>query len=55
MFSESKSGTSTDKRLPLKECLDFIREGDKFTFTRVDSVCRNSLDLQLFSEGFIMI
>ena len=24
-----------------------MREGDEFTFTRVDRVCRNSLDLQL--------
>ena len=47
IFSESQSGTSTDKRLKLKECLGFVREGDEFTFTRVDRVCRNSLDLQL--------
>ena len=47
IFSESQSGTSTDKRLQLKECLEFMREGDEFTFTRVDRVCRNSLDLQL--------
>ena len=47
IFSESQSGTSTDKRLKLKECLEFVREGDEFTFTRVDRVCRNSLDLQL--------
>ena len=47
IFSESQSGTSTDKRLPLKECLEFMKEGDEFIFTRVDRVCRNSLDLQL--------
>ena len=47
IFSESQSGTSIDKRLRLKECLEFMREGDEFTFTRVDRVCRNSLDLQL--------
>ena len=47
IFSESQSGTSTDKRLQLQECLEFMREGDEFTFTRVDRVCRNSLDLQL--------
>ena len=47
IFSESQSGTSTDKRLQLKECLEFMREGDEFTFTRVDRVCRKSLDLQL--------
>ena len=44
IFSESKSNTSTDKRLQLRECLEFIRDGDEFTFTRVDRFCRNSLD-----------
>ena len=47
IFSESQSGTSTDKRLQFKECLEFMREGDEFTFTGVDRVCRNSLVLQL--------
>ena len=47
IFTEAQSGTSTDKRLKLKEYLEFVREGDEFTFTRVDRVCRNSLDLQL--------
>ena len=47
IFSESQSGTSTDKRPQLKECLEFMREGDQFTFTMVDRVCRNSYDLQV--------
>ena len=47
IFAEEQSGTSTDKRLQLKECLEFMREGDEFTFTRVDRVCRNSLHLQV--------
>ena len=47
IFSESQSETTTDKREQLKQCLEFVREGDEFTFTRVDRVCRNSLDLQL--------
>ena len=46
IFSESQSGTSMDKRPQLKECLEFMREGDVFTFTMVDRVCRNSYDLQ---------
>ena len=29
IFSESQSGTSTNKRLQLKECLEFMREGDE--------------------------
>ena len=45
IFSEEQSGTSTDNRKQLKECLEFMREGDEFTFTMVDRVCRNSYDL----------
>ena len=47
IFSESQSGTSTENRQQLKECLQFMREGDHFCFTMIDRVCRNSLDLQL--------
>ena len=47
IFSEEQSGTSTDNRKQLKECLEFMREGDEFTFTMVDRVCRNSYDLQV--------
>ena len=46
IFAEEQSGTSTDNRKQLKECLEFMREGDCFTFTMVDRVCRNSYDLQ---------
>ena len=47
IFAEEQSGTSTDNRKQLKECLEFMREGDEFTFTMVDRVCRNSYDLQV--------
>ena len=47
IFAEEQSGTSTDNRKQLKECLEFMREGDCFTFTMVDRVCRNSYDLQV--------
>ena len=47
IFKEQVSGTSTDGRDQLRECLDFVREGDWFCFTRIDRVCRNILDLQL--------
>ena len=46
IFAEEQSGTSTDNRKQLKECLEFMREGDCCTFTMVDRVCRNSYDLQ---------
>ena len=37
-------------RLILKECLEFVKEGDEFTFTRVNRVCRNNLELQLLGK-----
>ena len=47
IFEEKVSATSTQGRDKLRECLDFVREGDEFVFTRIDRVCRNILDLQL--------
>ena len=50
IFAEEQSGTSTDNRKQLKECLEFMREGDEFTFTMVDRVCRNSYDCLLYTS-----
>ncbi len=47
IFQEKVSGTSTQGRDQLRECLDFVREADEFCFTRVDRVARSVLDLQL--------
>ena len=47
IFQEKLSGTSTKGRDKLRECLDFVREGDEVVFTRVDRVARSVLDLQL--------
>ena len=47
IFSESQSGTSTDKREELKRCLEFVREGDELVVTRVDRCSRSVLDLQM--------
>ena len=47
IFQEKVSGTSTQGRDKLRECLDFVREGDEVVFTRVDRVARSVLDLQL--------
>ncbi len=47
IFQEKVSGTSTQGRDKLRECLDFVREGDELVFTRVDRVARSVLDLQL--------
>ena len=47
IYKEQRSGTSTQGRAQLRECLDFVRDKDEFVFTRIDRVCRNILDLQL--------
>ena len=33
LFQEKVSGISTQGREKLKECLEYVREGDEFTFT----------------------
>ena len=50
IFQEKVSGTSTQGRDKLRECLDFVREGDEVVFTRVDRVARSVLDLQLIDK-----
>ncbi len=47
IFQEKVSGTSTQGRDKLKECLEFVRESDEICFTRVDRIARSTLDLQL--------
>ena len=47
IFEEKVSGTTTQGRDKLKECLDFVREGDELVITRIDRLARSVLDLQL--------
>tara|TARA_B000000557_G_C20585562_1_gene363264 strand:- start:6 stop:548 length:543 start_codon:yes stop_codon:yes gene_type:complete len=47
IFEEKVSGTSTDKREQLKQCREFVREGDELVITRIDRLARSVLDLQL--------
>ena len=47
IFEEKASGTSTQGREKLRECLDFVRENDELIFTRTDRLARSILDLQL--------
>ena len=47
IYKEKVSGTSTQGRDELKECLDFVREGDELVITRIDRLARSVLDLQL--------
>ena len=46
-FKEKVSGASTQGRTQLKECLEFVREGDELVITRIDRLARSVLDLQL--------
>ena len=47
IFEEKVSGTSTQGREKLRECLDYVRESDELVFTRTDRLARSILDLQL--------
>ena len=47
IFQEKVSGTSTQGRNELKDCLEFVRQGDELVITRVDRLARSILDLQL--------
>ena len=47
IYKEKVSGTSTQGRDELKECLDYVHEGDELVITRIDRLARSVLDLQL--------
>ena len=47
IYQEKVSGTSTNGREELKNCIDFVREGDEFVVTRIDRCSRSVLDLQM--------
>jgi len=51
IYQEKKSGTSTNQRDQLKECLDFVRSGDELVVTRADRLCRSVLDLQIIVQA----
>jgi DNA invertase Pin-like site-specific DNA recombinase len=44
LFEEKASGAS-DKRPQLQTCLDYVREGDTLTVTRLDRLARSTLHL----------
>jgi len=45
IFQEKKSGTQTNNRTELQNCLDFCRESDEFYVTRLDRCSRSVKDL----------
>jgi len=46
VFSDQKSGTKLQGRTSLHEAIDFAREGDTLTVTRIDRLARSIADLQ---------
>ncbi len=49
LFEEKRSGT-TDARPQLKECLNYVREGDHLIVTRIDRLARSTLHLCQIAE-----
>jgi DNA invertase Pin-like site-specific DNA recombinase len=49
LFEEKRSGT-TDKRLRLATCLEYVREGDTLVVTRLDRLARSTLHLCQIAE-----
>ncbi|OED47397.1 resolvase [Rhodobacteraceae bacterium (ex Bugula neritina AB1)] len=49
LFEEKRSGT-TDARPQLKECLNYVREGDQLIVTRIDRLARSTLHLCQIAE-----
>jgi DNA invertase Pin-like site-specific DNA recombinase len=45
IFSEQKSGTNTEHRDQLAECLAYVREGDELVVVRLDRLARSTGDL----------
>ncbi len=49
LFQEKRSGT-TDARPMLRQCLDYVREGDQLIVTRIDRLARSTLHLCKIAE-----
>lgn len=49
LFEEKRSGT-TDPRPQLKQCLDYVRDGDQLIVTRIDRLARSTLHLCQIAE-----
>ena len=49
LFEEKRSGT-TDSRPQLKQCLNYVREGDQLIVTRIDRLARSTLHLCQVAE-----
>lgn len=50
IFHEKITGTSTKQRIALKECLEYLREGDTLVVTKIDRLARSIFDLNKIVE-----
>lgn len=50
VFSEKRSGRTTDGRDALADAIDFVREGDILAVTRLDRLARSVVDLHRLIE-----
>ena len=50
IFQEKKSGTNTNNRPQLQECLRHVRRGDTLVITKLDRLARSTLDLTQIAE-----
>ena len=50
IFHEKITGTSTKQRTALKECLDYLREGDTLVVTKIDRLARSIFDLNQIAD-----
>ena len=45
IFQEKQSGRSTESRVQLAMCLDYVRDGDVLVITKLDRLARSTRDL----------
>ncbi len=50
IFQEKKSGTNTNNRPQLQECLRHVRKGDTLVITKLDRLARSTLDLAKIAD-----
>jgi len=50
IFQEKRSGTTTDSRTQLKQCLQHVRKGDTLVITKLDRLARSTLHLTQIAD-----
>jgi DNA invertase Pin-like site-specific DNA recombinase len=60
IFTEKRSGSTTENRTALKQCLNYLRDGDTLVITKLDRLARSTFHLtqiaeQLKNEGIELV